>query len=96
MTDEIIWSDWLDFNAEQASKVPETSGVYMMHAAMKILYIGDSKNLRQSISESLNLACINTAKRFRYSITSTHYELKEMILKEYQEKHNGSRPKCME
>lgn len=96
MTEEIAWSDWLDFNVEQASKVPETSGVYMMHAAMKILYIGDSKNLRQSINESLNLACINTAKRFRYYVTSTHYELKEKILKEYQEKHNGSSPKCME
>ncbi|MGQ0772476.1 MAG: DUF7508 domain-containing protein [Nitrososphaerota archaeon] len=96
MVEEIVWSDWLDFSAEQASKVPETPGVYMMHAAMKILYIGDSENLRQSINESLNLECVNTAKRFRYSITSTHHELKEKILKEYQEKHNGSRPRCME
>jgi hypothetical protein len=66
-----------------------------MHAAMKILYIGGTQNLKQSITESLNSACICEAKRFRYSVTDTHNELKEILLKEYQEKHDGKLPKCM-
>jgi excinuclease UvrABC nuclease subunit len=93
---EITWSEWLDFSDEQASKVPESAGVYMMHAAMKILFIGSSSNLRQSISESLKTPCTSDAKRFRYFVTNSHDEVKKTLLKEYQEKHEGKLPKCME
>ena len=93
--EEISWSEWLDFNVEQASKVPESPGIYMMHASMKILYIGDTNNLKQSIIDSIKTACVCDAKRFRYFVTDAHDELKEKLLKEYQEKHDGNLPKCI-
>jgi hypothetical protein len=93
---EIVWSEWLDYSSEQISKIPEESGVYMMHAAMKILYIGNALNLRKSILESLNNICTKDTKRFKYSITSEHERIGMQLLKEYQEKHDGKKPKCME
>ncbi|MGQ0605884.1 MAG: hypothetical protein ACT4OD_02880 [Candidatus Nitrosotenuis sp.] len=96
MADNIIWSDWLDYGVGQISKIPEESGVYMTHAAMKILSINNSSNLRQTILESLNDSCIKDAKRFRYYITNNHEEIKTQLLKDYQEKHDGKLPKCME
>lgn len=95
MSDAISWSDWLDFSEEQVSKVPESAGVYMMHAAMKILVIGNSANLKQSIAESLKTPCTSDAKRFRYFVTDSHLEIGQKLLKEYQEKHDGNLPKCM-
>lgn len=96
MVDDIMWSDWLDYGEEQISKTPQESGVYMMHAAMKILYIGSSANLKQTILESLNNNCTKDAKRFRYSVISDHERTKTQLLKEYQEKHDGKLPRCME
>ena len=96
MVDNITWSDWLDFNEEQISKIPVEAGVYMMHAAMKILYIGNTLNLRQTVLESLNDTCTKDAKRFRYSVLDDHEEIKNQLLKEYQDKHDGKSPKCME
>ena len=96
MVDDITWSDWLDYSEEQISKIPQEPGVYMMHAAMKILYIGNSTNLRQTILESLNDNCTKVAKRFRYSAIINHEETKTQLLKEYQEKHDGKLPRCME
>jgi excinuclease UvrABC nuclease subunit len=95
MSDAISWSDWLDFSEEQIAKVPESPGVYMMHAAMKILFIGNSANLKQSITESLKAPCTSDAKRFRYFVTDSHLEIGQKLLKEYQEKHDGNLPKCM-
>ena len=95
MSDAISWSDWLDFSQEQIAKVPESAGVYMMHAAMKILFIGNSANLKQSIAESLKAPCTADAKRFRYSVTESHQEIAQKLLREYQEKHDGKLPKCM-
>ncbi len=96
MVENITWSDWLDYNTNEISKMPAESGVYMMHAAMKILVIGSSDNLRQTILESLNDSCTREAKRFRYFVTNNHDETKNQLLKEYQEKHDGKLPKCME
>jgi excinuclease UvrABC nuclease subunit len=96
MSEEIIWSDWLDFNPEQIASVPESAGVYMMHAAMKILVIGNSDNLQQTIKNSLKTPCTSDAKRFRYFVTSSHEEISKKLLKEYREKHDGKLPKCME
>lgn len=95
MAESIIWSDWLDYNTNEITKTPADPGVYMMHAAMKILVIGSSVNLRQTILESLNDSCTRDAKRFRYFVTNTHEETKNQLLKEYQEKHDGKLPKCM-
>ncbi len=41
--DKLNWSEWLDFDRSNiVSIVPEISGVYKLHASMKILYIGSS------------------------------------------------------
>ena len=95
MSEEIKWSDWLDFGKEQAEKTPELPGVYMMHAAMKILYIGNTDNLRKSVTEALSSRCVCDAKRFRYFATSTHGTIKESLLEEYKKKHDGKMPLCM-
>ena len=96
MTDEIKWSDWLDFSYKQAEGVPETAGVYMMHAAMKILLIGGTDNLKRSIIEALGSPCTSEAKRFRYFETSSQSEIAKKLLDEYKEKHDGKLPRCME
>lgn len=96
MVESITWSDWLDFSTQEISKIPEEPGVYTMHAAMKILIIGNSTNLRQTVLESTKDPCTKDAKRFRYSVISSHEEAKSHLLKEYQEKHDGKLPKCME
>ena len=96
MIDDITWSDWLDYSSQEISKTPEESGVYMMHAAMKILFIGNSMNLRKTLLESLNDPCTKDAKRFRYTTTNSHVTIRDQLVKEYREKHNGNLPKCME
>ncbi|WP_268543055.1 DUF7508 domain-containing protein [Candidatus Nitrosotenuis cloacae] len=93
---EIPWSDWIDFNPETISGVPESPGVFMMHAAMKILHIGGSDNMQKSISELFAKACTCDAKRFRYSATANHDQVKSELLSEYQAKHGGQMPKCMQ
>ena len=51
---------------EQFLEIPESSGVYMMHAATKILFIGGSQNLKESISSIPSESCISKATRFRF------------------------------
>ncbi|MEM3063827.1 MAG: hypothetical protein QW177_00480 [Candidatus Nitrosotenuis sp.] len=92
---DIAWSEWLDFNSEVASKLPESPGIYMMHAAMKILYIGGTTNLKKSITDALTTSCICDSKRFRYFATTKYDELSKNLLSEYKEKHGGDLPKCM-
>ena len=36
----LTWSEWLDFDKTTIETVPESPGLYKMHASMKILYIG--------------------------------------------------------
>lgn len=93
---EIAWSDWIDFNSDTISAVPELPGVFMMHAAMKILHIGGSDNMRGSIAELLGKTCTCDAKRFKYSASPDHEQVKNELLKEYQAKHGGQMPKCMQ
>ena len=95
MSEDIKWSDWLDFSQEQIANAPESPGVYMMHAAMKILYIGGTDNLRKSITESQSAVCTCDAKRFRYFATQSHGQVRERILDEYKKKHDGKMPLCM-
>jgi hypothetical protein len=90
------WSEWLDFSQDVAKSVPETSGVFVTHAAMKILFIGNAQNLRVSLLESLTTQCLEKAKRFRYMVTDSQEKIKEQLVQDYTKKHNGKLPECME
>ncbi len=90
------WSDWLDFNESAITSVPEASGVCVMHASMKVLFIGGSGNIRGTLVERLSNECSSKAKRFRYLLTSSSDSVKEGLLKEYAEKHAGKLPLCNE
>lgn len=95
-TQSLDWSSWLDFNLTSTEEIPESEGVYKLHASMKILFIGSSKNLRQSLMEDLKNPCINKNSRFSYAITETSSKIKEHLLDEYRNKHDGKLPSCME
>src|SRR2546421_12262071 len=90
------WSEWLDFNQDTANSAPEQSGVFVMHTAMKILFIGSAQNLRVSLLESLTAQCLEKAKRFRYMVTNSQENIKEQLIQDYTKKHNGKLPECME
>lgn len=90
------WSSWLNFDKETIIEIPESEGVYKMHASMKILFIGSSSNLRKSLLESLLNSCLNKATRFSYALTKSSEEIKVILLNEYSSKHNGKLPLCME
>lgn len=92
---EIPWSDWLDFSAEQISKSPESGGVFTMHASMKILHIGGSDNIRKSMESLYKKECTCEAKRFKYALVEDYEQAAAKLLAEYQEKHAGTLPKCM-
>ena len=89
-------SSWLDFNRTNIDEVPQLGGVYKLHANMKILFIGSSKNLKQSLIQDLTNPCINKSARFSYAITETAYKIVENLLDEYRSKHDGKLPLCME
>ena len=95
--DTLNWSSWLDFNKDTIYNIPEAEGVYKMHASMKILYIGSSYNIRQSLLDLLSNSCIsNKNTRFSYATTQSSEKTKEYFLNEYRNKHNGKLPLCME
>jgi hypothetical protein len=94
--ENLNWSSWLDFDMNFINNIPESEGVYKMHASMKILYIGNSHNLRQSLLESLSNPCLKKARRFSYAPTESSGKIKEVLLDEYRNKHNGKLPICME
>ena len=89
------WSDWLDFNHETSKSAPETSGVFVMHTAMKIQFIGSAQNLKASLLECLTKPCLEKAKRFRYMVTDSQDKIKEQLVQDYTKKHNGKMPECM-
>jgi len=90
------WSEWLDFNQDIVKSVPESSGVFVMHTSMRILFIGNAQNLRVSLLESLTTPCLEKAKRFRYMVTDSQEKIKEQLIQDYIKKHNGKLPECME
>ncbi len=95
-TETLNWSPWLDFDKDSINNIPESEGVYKMHASMKILYIGNSYNLRQSLLESLSNSCLKkTTTRFSYALTKSSDKIKEFLLEEYRNRHNGKLPLCM-
>jgi excinuclease UvrABC nuclease subunit len=91
----VEWSQWLDFDRANVETAPESPGVCVMHASMKTLYIGGSKNIQQELLERLSDPCTGRAKRFRYLVTSEFESVKEQHVKEYVGKH-GKPPPCME
>jgi hypothetical protein len=93
--EEITWSDWLDFNEDEIKKTPQSAGIFMAHAAMKILIIEGTTNLRQSLLDITKKPCTSDAKRFRYFVTDAYDELKTKLLNDYKQKHDGKLPKCM-
>ncbi len=90
------WSEWLDFDRARVESVPEVAGVYLMHASMKVMHIGASDNIRKSLLELLSDPCASKAKRFHYILTQSHASVKERLLKDYMDKHQGRMPVCME
>jgi hypothetical protein len=95
-TDTLEWSSWLDFDRQNITNVADSEGVYKIHAGMKILFIGGAQSLRESILGCLSDPCISKAKRFSYAITESSDKIKEQLLNEYRNKHNGKLPSCME
>ncbi|HET6590587.1 MAG TPA: hypothetical protein VFG45_10540 [Candidatus Nitrosocosmicus sp.] len=96
--EEQIWSDWLDFGDPEiiSSTVSDQAGVFKVHASMKILYIGSSMNVKQSLLEFMYDPCVGKAKRFSYLITKNHEEVKNQMLIAFRESHGGKLPSCME
>lgn len=90
------WSEWLDFDRAHVEQVPEVAGAYTMHASMKMMHIGSSDNIRKSLIELLADPCVNKAKRFHYMLTQSHAAVREQLLKDYVDKHQGKMPGCME
>lgn len=93
MTDE-VWSQWFDFDRANIDSAPESAGVFVMHANMKVLYIGASQNIRHGLVERLANECSSKAKRFRYMLTQSPDIQKNSLLKDYSEKHQGNLPLC--
>lgn len=89
------WSDWLDFNKEIIQKIPKSPGVFMTHQAMKILFIGNSENLQNSLLERLESQCVCNSSRFRYAETNKQDLIKEELITDYKNRHEGKLPKCM-
>ena len=94
---EDAWSEWFDFDQSNITKaaVPDKPGVFKVHASMKILYIGSTMDLRQSLLESLSDPCVGKARRYSYLVTEKAEQVKDQLLKEYRESHGGNMPACM-
>jgi hypothetical protein len=90
------WSPWFDFDKDNIANIAESEGVYKLHAGMKILFIGNSQNLRESMLRCLSDPCMSKAKRFSYAIIESADKVKEELLNEYRNKHQGKLPVCME
>ena len=91
------WSEWLDFNRETiTSIVPQESGLFKVHASMKILHIGTAQNLRTTLLDFTLDPCVGKGQRFSFMINRGSLEnLKRNLLIEYKLRHNGMLPDCM-
>jgi hypothetical protein len=96
MTEALDWSTWLDFDIDNIANIAESEGVYKIHAGMKILFIGSSQNLRESMRGCLSDPCMSKARRFSYATIESADKVKEQLLNEYRNKHSGRLPMCME
>ena len=95
-TRTLEWSSWVDFNSNSMNKVPESEGVYKLHASMKILFIGNSRNLKQSLTQDLTNPCYTNNARFSYALTEAADKVILNLLDEYRNKHDGKLPLCMQ
>jgi len=95
LNNENKWSEWFDFNEETISRIPQTAGVFMMHISMKILFIGGSENMKAAIQHNTN-PCVSRATRIRYMQTSSFEKIMDELIKDYQSRHEGKLPQCME
>jgi len=93
---ELNWSEWFEFNQENISKVPSLGGVFRMHQNMKMMYIGNSDNIQKRLSQLLVEVCICDSKRFCFIESSNHEQIKEQVLNDYKNRHEGKLPKCMQ
>lgn len=91
----LVWSSWVDYGRSNIDAIPESPGVFKMHVNMKILYIGSSLCLRQSLLDSLSDPCLNQTSRFSYAIIDSPDKVKDRLLNEFRTKHNGKSPTCM-
>jgi len=91
---QLEWSDWLDFNQDTVSKVPEASGVFMMHASMKILYIGSSENMKMTIGD-ISEKFVSNATRFRYREEAEFEKIRNELIIDYKKRHEGKAPDGM-
>jgi len=89
------WSDWLDFSQETFEKIPELPGVFMMHAAMKVLFIGGSNNMKKSIGEIAPEECVSKATRVRYRKEESFEKVKHELILDFKKRHEGRLPSCM-
>ncbi len=89
------WSEWLDNNQKIISKIPEKPGVYMMHASIKILLIGGSRNMKKSIAEDLEKKCVSNSTRIRFREEMNFDEIKNELISDYKKRHEGNIPQCM-
>ena len=96
MTRDDSWSGWLDFDAGTVDGIPSEPGVFVMHAAMKILYIGGSESLREDLAGRLADPCTRDASRFKYMLAPNYRDVRDGLLGEYRERHGGRLPRCME
>jgi len=94
--ENIKWSPWLNYEKSSINSVPESAGVFKMHVQMKILYIGSSQSLRQTLLDTLSDPCLNQARRFSYAITESADKVKDRLLIEFRNNHFGKSPPCME
>jgi hypothetical protein len=89
------WSDWLDFSQETFEIIPKSPGVFMMHAAMKILFIGGSNNMKKSIKEIASKECISKSTRVRYRKEESFEKVKQELIVDFKKRHEGHLPSCM-
>ncbi|WP_297592580.1 hypothetical protein [Nitrosopumilus sp.] len=90
------WSNWLDFNQEYFKDIPESAGVFMMHQAMKILFIGGSENIKKTIIELSTNDCIRKATRFKYRNEENFEKTRLELIGDFKKRHEGNLPDCMQ
>lgn len=88
------WSSWLDFDRKTVEDVPKSAGAYVMHASMKVLYIGSSDDINGALLERLTDDCCSKAKRFKYMLVTAHQAVRASMLEEFASKHQGQLPPC--
>lgn len=93
---EYAWSEWCDFNPPAVAAAPETPGVFMMHASMKILYIGGAGSIREGLTESMGMPCARDATRFKYMEEAEYGKIRDEIVADYRKRHDGDLPRCMQ